>query len=274
MDGIQVLTLIGSVILALVALAALFLLPRISRPAGKGLLLLGVLVALGTAWTTGTQAFAPAAQTGWALSTPSGTPRPANFVDARSLDQTIQVELRYATTNNFTGEKVDGYESSDVVILQEDAAAALAAVQEELAASNLGLLVYDAYRPTTAVEFFQAWSQNPDDSTKAEYYPTFEKPQLFELGYIADHSKHSLGGTVDLTIIDLTTGSPLDMGGPFDFFGERSHYDAEGLSAEQTENRALLREVMTAHGFEPYEMEWWHFTYPLRDAVAQSFPVR
>lgn len=202
-------------------------------------------------------------------------PTPSPFVDARTLTPSLGVELRYASTNNFTGQEVDGYLADDVVLLRKDAAAALGRVQSSLAADGLGLFVYDAYRPIDAVRFFQQWSKTDDESTKHEYYPDYDKPQLFELGYIADRSKHSLGGTVDLTVIELKTREPLDMGGTFDFFGERSHYDAPDLSAEQEQNRTLLRNAMIAQGFEPYELEWWHFTYPLPEGTeAVNVPVR
>ena len=74
-----------------------------------------------------------------------------------------------------------------------------------------GLRVYDAFRPTRAVSFFMEWSKSNDQQTKPEYYPDFEKPELFELGYIAEKSGHSLGGTVDLTLVDLATGEPLSL---------------------------------------------------------------
>lgn len=200
---------------------------------------------------------------------------PEGFVHLRDVAPDITVELRYASTDNFTGRVVDGYETTDAAILRLEAAEALAEVQRSLDPLGLGLHVWDAFRPTRAVDNFVEWSHDPDDSTKPEYYPDHEKPELFELGYIAEKSRHSLGGTVDLTVIDAASGEPLDMGGPFDFFGELSHYDAAGLSDEQRANRALLRDAMEAQGFEPYPQEWWHFTYPLpADTEPSDFPVR
>lgn len=200
---------------------------------------------------------------------------PEGFSYVSDLAPGIEVELRYATTDNFTGSVVDGYESTDAAILRTEAAEALARVQEGLEADGLGLRVYDAFRPTRAVQFFMDWAQTDDDSTKAEYYPDFEKPQLFELGYIAEQSGHSLGGTVDLTLVDLESGEVLDMGGPFDFFGERSHYETAGLAPEQVENRRVLHEAMLAEGFEQYPLEWWHYSYPLpADTERLDFVVR
>lgn len=186
----------------------------------------------------------------------------------------ILVDARYGTTQNFTGEIVDGYAGPDVAILRDDAARALAGVQQDLAKEGLGLLVWDAFRPTRAVDNFVAWSETPDDSTKNEYYPDHEKNELFELGYIAKESRHSLGGTVDLTIVESDSGAPVDMGGAFDFFGERSHYAAAGLTDTQRANRELLRTTMETHGFEPFALEWWHFSYPLPEATRPAdFPV-
>lgn len=200
---------------------------------------------------------------------------PEGFSYISEVAPDVVIDARYATSNNFTGAVVEGYSDPDVAILRTEAAEALAAVQGELVGQGLGLLVWDAFRPTRAVDDFVAWSATPDDTTKGDYYPDHEKPELFELGYIALESRHTLGGTVDLTIIEADTGEPLDMGGPFDFFGELSHFDAAGITAEQQANRALLRTVMQAHGFEPYPLEWWHFTYPLpADTKPADFAVR
>lgn len=200
---------------------------------------------------------------------------PEGFVYLRDVAPDIEVELRYATTNNFTGQIVDGYESTDAAVLRTEAAEALAEVQHHMAVRGYGLRVYDAFRPTRAVSFFMDWATTADVSTKAEYYPDFEKPRLFELGYIAEKSGHSLGGTVDLTLVDLLTGEPLDMGGPFDFFGDRSHYETSGLTSQQLENRALLHDAMQSQGFAQYPLEWWHYSYPLEgDPQAMDFVVR
>lgn len=226
---------------------------------------------------------APAAAPETAGGTGRGTEMPAGetcpllpegfaYVDA--VDPSIEIELRYATRDNFTGEVVDGYESETAAVMRTDAAEALAAVQESLAGQGLELHVFDAYRPTRAVQFFMDWSETDDDATKSEYYPAFEKPELFELGYIAERSRHSLGGTVDLTLVDSTTGEPLDMGSAFDLFDVRSHYETEGLSDAQFKNRTLLRDAMLAVGFEPYPQEWWHFSFPLSDsAEAANFAI-
>ena len=199
---------------------------------------------------------------------------PTGFSYVTDLAPTIRVELRYATAHNFTGAVVPGYESTTAAILRTPAAKALAKAQATLADQGLTLLIYDAYRPTQAVAAFVKWSQNSDQSTKAEFYPKVAKKDLFRQGYIATRSQHSLGSTVDLTIVG-TNGEPLDMGGPFDLFDPRSHYRASGLTAEQTRNRTLLRQTMQANGFAAYDTEWWHFTHSGSvTGTGQNFPVR
>lgn len=200
---------------------------------------------------------------------------PEGFSYVRDLAPGIEVQLKYATTDNFTGQIVAGYESIDAAILRTEAAEALALVQQDLESDGYGLRIYDAFRPTQAVSFFVDWSNTSDDSTRAEYYPGLEKPGLFQLGYIAEKSGHSLGGTVDVTLVDLGTGEALDMGGPFDFFGEISHYETSGLSDAQTANRLRLHVAMARHGFAQYPLEWWHYSYPLGDnPMPQNFVVR
>lgn len=99
-----------------------------------------------------------------------------------------------------------------------------------------------------------------DTRTKTDYYPQVDKENLFRDGYIAEKSGHSRGSTVDLTLIDLTDGSELAMGTPFDFFGPESWPDHRQFSATVRANRALLRQLMLRSGFRPLAQEWWHFT--------------
>lgn len=193
---------------------------------------------------------------------PIHTPEPAALITLSSIDSTIAVDVRYASENNFLGRVVRGYEGQEEILITEDAAEALAVVQRSLAGEGLGLLVFDAYRPQIAVDDFVEWSENPADTvTRAAYYPGLEKPSLFELGYIAKTSGHTRGNTVDLTLIDLKSGKALDMGSPFDFFGEASHHGYSGITAEQTSNRQKLRAEMEQTGFSAYEKEWWHYRF-------------
>lgn len=185
---------------------------------------------------------------------------PDGFVYVDDHVPGVLLDIRYFGENNFVGAPIDGY-NAPWAILAEEAADALAGVQEEVQTLGYTLLIYDAYRPQKAVEHFKAWSQNPDDvKTKADYYPDLEKNRLFKLGYIASRSGHSRGSTVDLTLADAATGEPLDMGGPYDFFGEVSHHGTPLITEEQAANRRILKEAMERHGFKAYAKEWWHYT--------------
>ena len=170
------------------------------------------------------------------------------------------LEIRYYSTYNFIGDRIDGYEEP-VAILTKEASGALKEVSDEVAGMGCRLKIFDAYRPQKAVAHFMRWAMDPDDARmKAYFYPELEKDTLFPLGFIAERSGHSRGSTVDLTLFDMGTGREVDMGGPFDYFGELSHPDYRGITEEQYANRMRLREVMLKHGFRPITEEWWHFT--------------
>lgn len=172
----------------------------------------------------------------------------------------IMLDIRYFGENNFVGAPIDGY-NAPFAIMAVEAADALANVQEEVQELGYTLLIYDAYRPQKAVEHFKAWSQDPEDTkTKDDYYPDLDKSRLFKMGYIASRSGHSRGSTVDLTLADASTGEPVDMGGPYDFFGELSHHGTALIDDEQAANRLILKEAMERHGFKAYSKEWWHYT--------------
>jgi len=176
-------------------------------------------------------------------------------------------DIRYYSDNNFVGKRVDGYEAP-VPIAAAKAAKALKAANDELARKGYVLLIYDAYRPKKAVSHFVRWAKDPKDTlTKKTFYPNVDKTKVFKLGFVSSKSGHSRGSTVDLTIADKKTGEAIDMGGPFDFFGEISAHGAKGLTAKQTANRKLLKNVMVKHGFKPYNKEWWHYTL-----VEEPFP--
>ena len=170
------------------------------------------------------------------------------------------LEIRYYSTYNFVGDRIDGYEQP-VALLTREAAAALREVSDDLVSRGYRLKIYDAYRPQMAVSHFVRWAQNDEDTRmKAYFYPELEKDQLFPQGYIMEHSGHSRGSTVDLTLFDMNTEKEADMGGTFDYFGLLSHPDYKGITEEQYANRMILREAMLAHGFKPLAEEWWHFT--------------
>ena len=184
----------------------------------------------------------------------------SGFVLLSEVVPDVILEMRYYSTYNFVGERIDGYEAP-LALLTREAAEALGAVSDELAGKGFRLKVYDAYRPQMAVNHFMRWAQDPGDARmKACFYPDVDKDALFSRGYIARRSGHSRGSTVDLTLFDMAAGREADMGGTFDFFGPRSRVDFDGLTDAQRANRMLLREAMVAHGFEPLAGEWWHFT--------------
>lgn len=185
---------------------------------------------------------------------------PKGFVYVRDIIPDLDVELRYFSKNNFVGDTINGY-NANILILTKPTAEALKKVQDELQEQNLCLKIYDGYRPQQAVNHFVAWAKILNDTIqKTTFYPNVDKRNLFKEGYIASHSGHSRGSTVDLTIIDGNTQEPLDMGSSFDFFGHESWINYEGLTKVQKQNRQLLQSVMLKHGFRGYAREWWHFT--------------
>jgi len=166
----------------------------------------------------------------------------------------IHFDMRYAGTNNFIGQPVEGYERS-ICYLTHEAATALAEVQSSLHKRGLSLRVFDCYRPQRAVDHFVRWAKDLNDTRmKSAYYPNVQKKDLFKKGYIAAKSGHSRGSTVDLTI------EGLDMGTSFDFFDPRSHTDSHDLNITQHANRMYLKTIMEENGFVNYSAEWWHYT--------------
>ena len=169
-------------------------------------------------------------------------------------------EIRYYSTYNFVGDRIDGYEEP-IALLTRDAARALKVVSNQANVMGYRLKVFDAYRPARAVRHFVLWGiEDLDQRMKPFFYPELEKQDLFRLGYIASKSSHSRGSTIDLTLLDMATGKELDMGSPFDYFSERSHPDCRDVTEEQYENRMRLQKLMTDNGFLPIDCEWWHFT--------------
>ena len=185
---------------------------------------------------------------------------PSGFVLlADHVPQIIQ-EIRYYSTYNFIGERIDGYEEP-CALLTAEAARALKSVAAEAFVQGYRLKVFDAYRPARAVKQFVLWGiEDQDIRMKPYFYPELEKQALFSEGYIASRSSHSRGSAVDLTLLDMLTGKELDMGSPFDLFSPVSHPDCRDVTEEQYENRMLLRRLMVRGGFQPIECEWWHFS--------------
>ena len=200
----------------------------------------------------------------------------SGFVELAEAVPGAILEIRYYSTYNFVGDRINGYEEP-CALLTKEAARALKAVSDELIAKGYRLKIYDAYRPQRAVTHFMNWAKDSGDVRMKEYfYPELDKSVLFDRGYIAEKSGHSRGSTVDLTLFDMNTGKEADMGGTFDYFGEKSHPDYKGITEAQYANRMILRDAMTAHGFKPLPEEWWHFTLadePYPDTYF-DFPVK
>lgn len=215
-----------------------------------------------------------------------GEPKaPAGFVLVNDVIPDVILEMRYHSTFNFIGDRIDGYDEP-VCILTRQAADSLKAVSDELMAKGYRLKIYDTYRPQRAVTSFVKWAEDFDDDRMKEYfYPELTKDVLIPQEYIASQSSHTRGSTVDLTLFDMARHKDMDMGCWFDYFGVASHPDVlpgqeigliTPLTEEQYNNRMLLRETMLAHGFKPYSCEWWHFTLadePYPDTYF-DFPVR
>jgi D-alanyl-D-alanine dipeptidase len=169
-------------------------------------------------------------------------------------------DAKYATWDNFTGKPVDGYLVNRIVGTRA-LCAALARAREEAASLGFGLLLWDGYRPQRAVESFLRWAKQPEDGrTKPRHYPNIGRAEMFEQGYVAAKSGHSRGSTVDLTLYHLATCELARMGGGHDLMDAISHHGARGITRIETRNRQLLRSIMEASGFSPYECEWWHYT--------------
>lgn len=200
----------------------------------------------------------------------------SDFVLVSAYIPDVLLDIRYYSSFNFIGERIDGYEAP-VALLRKEAAARLKEVSDEMKEKGHRLKIFDAYRPQKAVDHFMRWARDPEDIRMKEYfYPEIDKKDIIPLGYVAEHSGHSRGSTVDLTLFDMRTQQDLDMGGIFDYFGELSHPDYKGIAEEQYANRMLLRDVMLRHGFKGLDEEWWHFT--LKDEPCPdlyfTFPVR
>ncbi len=200
---------------------------------------------------------------------------PSGFVILAEHVPGIVQEIRYYSTYNFIGDRIDGYEEPCALITQE-AARALKSVSNEMIVQGYRLKIFDAYRPVKAVKHFVLWGiEDRDLRMKPYFYPDLEKQELFAKGYIASQSSHSRGSTVDLTLLDMATGKELDMGSPFDLFSTVSHPDYTGVTKEQYNNRMLLQHAMVRNGFQPIDCEWWHFTLkdePFPDTY-YDFPV-
>ena len=219
----------------------------------------------------------------------------SQFVNLAEAIPDVILEVRYYSTYNFVGTRIDGY-LEPVVLITRQAAESLRAVSDELKAKGYRLKIYDAYRPQCAVDNFVRWAADISDTLMRPYfYPDLDKSVLFDQLYIMEKSGHTRGSTVDLTLFDMATEKEVDMGGTFDWFGPESHPDFCGnpetgeytgdnsksptgrsITKKQFDNRMILRNAMLSHGFKALDSEWWHFTLenePFPDTYF-TFPVK
>lgn len=179
--------------------------------------------------------------------TPTATPKKEvaenGLVELVKLDETLKLDIRYATTNNFVGKII--YKEARA-FLQRPAADALVRIHQNLKKQNLGLVIFDGYRPLSATKLF--WEVTPADKKKFVANPQ-------------KGSRHNRGCAVDLSLFDLKTGANLDMPTEFDDFTEKAAIDYADATDAQKKNREILRKAMESDGFKVYDAEWWHYDF-------------
>lgn len=174
----------------------------------------------------------------------------SGFLELTALDPSILLDIKYATTDNFTKSKI--YDCPRCY-LRKEAAEAVVKAHRSLKKKGLGLKMFDCYRPKPYQQ--RLWDKVPD--------PNYVTPP-------AKGSMHSRGAAVDLTLVD-EQGNELDMGTPYDFFGREAHSDNMSLDPKILENRKLLRETLEAVGFRGIRTEWWHFSYQQKSWPLSSY---
>ena len=222
---------------------------------------------------------------------------PGGFVLVRDIDPTILQDIRYAGSNNFVGRPLRGYEAAECVV-KRAVGLALQRVQQELAPQKLSLKMLDCYRPARASADMVAWARDGRETpAQKRYNPAFSKKDLFRLGYIAEHSGHSTGAAVDLTLVDLKADNSavfdpaktyadctapasarapeasVDMGTGYDCADLKAHAAARSITPGQRGWRNLLVAAMAKQGFVNYSKEWWHFSLPGAAGPAYDFPI-
>jgi len=233
-----------------------------------------------------------------AIAAAQGQTLPGDFVFLRDIDPTIIQDIRYAGSNNFVGRRLSGYDAAECVVKRR-VGLALKAVQQELAKQKLSLKMFDCYRPARASHDMVVWAQNGRETpAERRYNPALAKKDLFRLGYIAEHSQHSTGVALDLTLVDLaadnsarfdpakpyadctapaTARAPegsVDMGTGYDCSDVKSHTAARTVTPDQRRWRNTLVAAMAKQGFVNYSKEWWHFSMPGAGGQAYDFPIR
>jgi zinc D-Ala-D-Ala dipeptidase len=222
---------------------------------------------------------------------------PGGFVYLREIDPTIVQDIRYATSNNFVGRPLAGYQAGECVVKRE-VGLRLKNIQQELAKQKLSLKMFDCYRPARAAMDMVKWSRNgKETAAERRYNPAFRKVDLFRLGYIAAYSGHSTGSALDLTLVDLTADNSaafdaarsyadctasvekrapegsIDMGTGYDCSDVKANTRSASITAEQRKWRTTLAAAMRSQGFVNYFREWWHFSLPGAGGEAYDFPI-
>lgn len=222
---------------------------------------------------------------------------PGDFVYLRDVDPSIEQDIRYAIGNNFVGRPLAGYSAAECIV-KRPVADALARVQRQLAPRHLSLKMFDCYRPDRAVKDMLVWSKDPCETpAQHNYNPKLRKQDLFRLGYIAEHSGHSTGAAVELTIVDRRApkeavfdpnaayadctapvaqrapGDGIDMGTGYDCSDGKAHTLSPEITPQQKASRAQLVKAMAGGGFVNYRLEWWHFSLPAVAGPAYNFPI-
>jgi len=182
----------------------------------------------------------------------------SDFLPVSALIDDAAYDIRYYSSNNFTGSRINGY-NAPIAYMTKESLKALSVAAEDLRNQGYRLLIWDTYRPQKAVDNFVDWINNPRNPGDKTFYPNLKKSDLVKGNYIAEKSGHTRGSTVDLTLIKKD-GSFVDMGGAFDLFSEVSHPDYKKLTKAQKKNRKILSDAMLKAGFKGIDSEWWHFT--------------
>ena len=175
----------------------------------------------------------------------SGQFREGDLVEITNLDQTIRLDIRYATTNNFMHRTMYAQPRA---FLQRPAAEALVRAHRGLKGLGYGIVVFDAYRPWSVTKAF--WDAASDEQRRIEFVADPKKG-----------SRHNRGCAVDITLFELATGKEVKMPSGYDEFSERAYPTYRGGTPESRASRDLLRAAMEAEGFTVYPAEWWHFDY-------------
>lgn len=182
---------------------------------------------------------------------------PEGFVYPDSLIQDLILNMEYATDENLTGKKIEGYDAPKAILTTE-AATALQRAADDLRAKGYRIILYDAYRPQRAVNHLLSWVNDDGLPGKKQFYPNLTKQDLLNMEYVNPLSSHTHGSALDVGLASKD-GTPIDMGSRFGVYDDKTAYAPGTITEPQKTVRTILRNAMTSAGFEPIESEWWHF---------------